>query len=111
VYRRLAAKSRNGDSQPSPERGYDRSDDEEKGVPANPFAEVHPGENDEDGERDAFLNDLQLISGELAVADPIGRHLEAVFAKRNQPTDHNGLKDGRRTVFQMPVPGHGHESV
>jgi len=103
-----------GGSEFSPECRHDRSHEKQEGrgvVPANSFAEVEPGENGEHGERNALLNDLELVSGELAVADSIGGHLKAIFAKGDQPTDHDGLDDGCRAVFQMPVPGHCHEGV
>jgi hypothetical protein len=90
VYRPLIGKSRNGrrlTAAPKTQtRQLRRRKKRHRVVPANPFAEVQPSKDGEHGERDAFLNNLQLISCELAVADSIGGHLETIFAERSQLT-------------------------
>jgi hypothetical protein len=75
---------------------------------------AYSADSDFDGEhdqRDRLLDDLELIRGELPVADPVRGHLEAVLEERNPPADEHGGGDGRRSVAQMPVPGGGHERV
>ena len=59
-------------------------------VPAQFFAEHQPRKDDEHDQRDGFLDDLQLIAGELPVAEPVGGHHQAVFEKRDAPGNQDG---------------------
>ena len=54
-------------------------------VPGDAFAEIHGGEDAEDGEGDDFLYGLQFSGGEVAEADAVGRDLQAVFEEGNAP--------------------------
>jgi len=80
-------------------------------VPFNIFAEVPPGEDDEHAERDYFLDDFQLKHGELTVTDAVCRNLKTIFREGDQPAHHDGGEKGRLAVFQVPVPGEGHEYI
>jgi len=98
----------------SPKGEQDRSHDapQRKGViPTDRLAKIEVGEYDEDRQGDAFLNNLELIPGELAIADSVRGHLKAVLAKRDKPADDDSLhhRDGR--MLQMSVPGEGHEGI
>ena len=63
----------------------------------------------EDAQGDRLLNNLQLKGGELAVADAVGWDLEAIFSEGDQPADNDGEEQGRLPIFQVAVPGGGHE--
>jgi len=80
-------------------------------VPFDVFAEIPPGKDHEHAQRDHFLNDFQLKRGELAVTDAVRRHLKTIFREGDQPAHHNGGEEGRLAVFQVPIPGEGHEDV
>jgi hypothetical protein len=80
-------------------------------VPSDVFAEVEPGEDDEDAEGDDFLDDLQLVCSKFTVADPVRGDLKTVFEERNHPTDDDGEEERRGTVLQVTVPCNGHEDV
>ena len=80
-------------------------------VPAELVAEVEDGEDSEDGERDDFLHDLELIGREGARADAVGGDLEAVLEEGDRPADDDDLPEGDVAIFEMSVPGEGHEDV
>ena len=48
-------------------------------IPCEFFLEVGDREDDEDNERDDFLDDLELEPCELTVAKAVGRHFQTVF--------------------------------
>jgi len=80
-------------------------------VPAGAFAEIEPGKDDEDAERDDLLNNFQLERGEFAVADAVCWNLKTVFGKCNQPTHNDSGEQRGFPVSQVTVPGHRHEDV
>src|ERR1700683_74728 len=93
--------------QSAPECGGDGAQNKAEGdriVPAKRFTQVDVRKHGEDDECDDLLDDLQLVAGELSVANPVRGYLEAVLAKRNQPTHDDGGDERRRTVLQVPVP-------
>jgi len=48
----------------------------------------------------------------MAEAEAIGRHRQAVFEQRDPPRDYDRFPERPVvTVFQVPVPGEGHEDV
>jgi hypothetical protein len=65
-------------------------------IPIETCAHVKDSKWDEDRQRDDFLQNLQLRQVELAIADPVGRHLEQVFKECDPPTDSHG---------NQPMPG------
>ena len=79
------------------------------------------GNDAEHSQRDALLDDLQLDEVEgsavLDEAEPIGRHLTAVFKESDAPRKRNDTQQGpvvRDAVlleFQMPIPSQRHEDV
>ncbi len=64
-------------------KGEERSDAKEgkshEVIPCGFFLEVGDREDDEDNERDDFLDDLELEPCELTVAKAVGRHFQTVF--------------------------------
>ncbi len=85
-------------------------------------AEHQQREHREDRQRHHLLNDLELDERERpAVAresEPVGRHLKAVFEKRDAPTDEDQGDQGQmsaaavgRGEFEVAVPCDGHEYV
>src|SRR5580704_6596881 len=65
------------------ERGHSEKRERDNIIPRQPFLQERDREHDEDHDGDDFLRDLELESGELAVAEAIRRHREAVFDKRD----------------------------
>jgi hypothetical protein len=81
-------------------------------IPSHAFAEHESGEDGEDEKRDDFLKNLELVAGENSRADTIGGHLKTVFEKSDSPRDQNDHPEAPiMKIFQMAVPGEGHEDV
>ncbi len=80
-------------------------------IPPERLAQIKVGKYHEHQNRDRLLNDLELVSGELPLANPVGRDLKTVLAKRNQPTDRNHQRQRGIAVFQVPIPGKRHKSI
>jgi pyridoxal phosphate enzyme (YggS family) len=80
-------------------------------VPVEMFAEVEEGEDGEDAERDDLLDHLELDRREAGGADAVGGDLQQVLEKSNAPADKDDLPQCVLTVFQVAVPGKGHEDV
>jgi hypothetical protein len=85
-------------------------------VPRDLLLQDEAGKHHEDRERDALLDDFQLIAGELAreVSGAIGGYHQAVFEEGDSPgnEDHDG--DGfpvEPLELQVAVPGDRHEYV
>src|ERR1017187_5841055 len=69
-------------------------------------------EYDEDDDLDNLLNNLKLVCREVAIPEAIRRHRQAVFEQRDAPRDQDRLPERPAvTVFQVPVPGEGHEDI
>jgi hypothetical protein len=84
----------------------------EEVIPAKFFTEVDESENAEDRQGDDLLYHFKLIAGEaFFVAQAVGGDLEAVFEKRDEPTDQDDFPEGGAFEFEVAVPGDGHESV
>ena len=62
-------------------------------------------------QRDDLLDHLELDGREARRADAVGGHLEAVFEEGDAPADEDDLPQGVLAVFQVAVPGKGHEDV
>jgi PLP dependent protein len=93
------------------ERRGDQADGGSGVVPAQVLAEVKEGEDGEDGERDDLLDHFELHGGKAGGADAVGGDLKHVFEKGDAPTDKDDLPQGLLAVFQVAVPGEGHEDV
>ena len=68
-------------------------------------------EDGENGKRDALLHDLQLRDIKLLRPNPIRRHLEHIFQERDTPTYEDRRNKRAILMFQMAIPGDGHEYV
>jgi hypothetical protein len=80
-------------------------------IPFEALTEIRPRENDEHTESDYLLDDFQLKCRELAVTYAIRGDLKTVFGKRDRPA-HQDYRDKRSlAVFQVTIPGDGHEDV
>ena len=93
------------------ECGADQEEGSDTVVPAQVRAKIKSGEYAEDGERDDFLDHLELDGSEAAVADAVGGNLEAVLEEGDRPADDDDFPEGLALVFQMAIPGDGHEDV
>src|SRR5277367_2617835 len=80
-------------------------------IPLHAFAEIEPSENDEHAERHDFLDNFQLERRELAVSDTVCGHLKTILGEGHQPTHHDCREQRSLAVFQMTIPGDGHEYV
>jgi hypothetical protein len=81
-------------------------------VPGDLLPHVKNGERDEHREGNDFLSDFELRKAEDRVPDPIGRDLQEVF-KEGDPPAYQRCCDPRLFVhvFEMTIPGEGHEDV
>src|SRR5580704_14233863 len=81
-------------------------------IPREFFFQKRDREDYKDDQGHHLLDDLELKARELAIADAICWHREAVFEQRNRPRDKDRLpKRPGVAVFQMPIPSEGHEAV
>ena len=80
-------------------------------IPAKLFTEIGNGKDGKDGERDDFLNGLELGGVEFIRTDAIRRHLKTVFEESDAPTSENNFPERFTTVFKVAVPGEGHKDV
>ena len=80
-------------------------------IPAKFLAEVGNRKDGEDGEGDDFLDGLELGGVEFIGTDAIRRHLKTVFEESDAPTSENNFPERFAAVFQVAVPGEGHEDV
>src|SRR5215475_14228821 len=80
-------------------------------VPFHGLAEVENRKHGKDGQRDDFLNGFQLRGVEFVRAEAAGWNLEAIFKESDAPTGNHDLPECNVAVFQVPVPGEGHEDV
>lgn len=60
-------------------------------IPFKFFFKIEYCESDKHHKRDDFLYGFKLKGAELAIADSIGRHLEAIFEKCDAPANQNYL--------------------
>ncbi len=90
--------------------GNDQAEADEV-IPAEVFLEVEDREDHENDQGDHLLDGFQLGGVELAMAVTIGRNLETVFRESDSPADRDGHPEGGGFVFQMSVPGEGHEDI
>jgi len=80
-------------------------------IPPQMRAEVKRGEYGEDREGDDFLDDLELDGRETRGTDAVGGHLQAVLKEGDAPADEDDLPQRVLAVFQVAIPGNGHEDV
>jgi hypothetical protein len=80
-------------------------------IPPHVFAQIDPRKRYEHAKCDHFLDDLQLKSRELAVADSVRGNLEAIFEEGDQPAHDNHSDERRLFVLQMTVPGDRHKNI
>jgi hypothetical protein len=91
--------------------GGDDHDESYGVIPADGLLQVEHREHGKDQQRDYFLDGLELRGAELVGADAVGRDLEAIFEEGDHPADDNYLEQRHLAVFQVAVPGEGHEDV
>jgi DME family drug/metabolite transporter len=83
----------------------------DKVVPGQWFLQVENREDGEDRKRDDLLDGLQFRRREVAMADPVRGHHQAVFEERDPPADKDYSHQRGLLELQVPVPGKGHEDV
>jgi GTP-binding protein EngB required for normal cell division len=94
------------------ERGQPKEDERHEVIPRQFLLEERDGEYGKDRESDDLLNDLELESREVAIADAIGRHCQTVFDQGDTPRHHNGFPERPgMAIFQVSVPGECHEGI
>src|ERR1035441_9707482 len=69
------------------ERGHTKKGECHEMIPREFLLQKEDGESDEDGDGDNLLNDLELESREMNIAEAIRRHRQAVFEQRDRPRD------------------------
>jgi hypothetical protein len=57
------------------------------------------------------LKDLKLKSTELSVSPAVSGNLQAIFKKCNQPADQDYFPEIDSFIFEMSIPGNGHEQI
>jgi len=75
------------------------------------LAQIGDGKSGEDHQRDDLLDGLELRSRELERADTVGGHLEAIFEESDTPAGQNDLPQSFAAIFEVAIPGKGHEDV
>ena len=80
-------------------------------VPTKLFAKISDGKDSEDCKGDDFLNCFELSGVEFVGTDAIGGNLKAVFEKGDAPAGEDDFPQRFATVFEVTVPGEGHEDV
>src|ERR1035437_1379149 len=94
------------------ERGHAKKGERHEMIPREFLLQKEDGESDEDGDGDNLLNDLELESREMDIAEAIRRHRQAVFEQRDSPGAEDRLPERPVVaVFQVPIPGEGHEDI
>src|SRR6266446_6600694 len=87
-------------------RRADKQPEGYKVIPADRLLQHHQREDRENSEGYHLLHDLELGRGELIlkIPDPIRRHGDSVFKKRNEPTNRDCLPKRHVRVKQVPIP-------
>ena len=93
------------------EGGKDKAGSADSIIPFEFFAEVGDGEDCKDREGNNFLDGFELCSVEFVRADAVGGNLEAIFEKSDAPTGNDHFPERFAAIFEMAVPGEGHEDV
>ena len=120
-----------GKSNAFPQEGLVEAKDEPNGsykaksscnmIPSELHVKGHHAEKDEYAERNHFLNHFELHEREgptvFCKTYSVGRHLQAVFEKRNRPTESNHsnhrplVKPLKLGQLKMAIPGKCHEDI
>src|ERR1039457_1263683 len=94
------------------ERGHAEKAERHEIIPRKLLLQKRGREDNEDDDRYNLLNNLELVAREVAIAEAIRRHRQAVFEQRDSPRNQDRLPERPAvTVFQVPVPGEGHEYI
>jgi hypothetical protein len=80
-------------------------------IPFQFLTEIQDRENRKHGQSDHFLNGLQLSRRKLIRSDTVCRDLKTVFEKSDTPTCEDDLPESLAAVFEMAIPGKGHEDI
>src|ERR1035441_7416164 len=75
------------------ERGHAEKGERHEIIPREFLLQKRGREDDEDDDRDNLLNNLELVSREVAIAEAIRRHRQAVFEQRDAPRDQDRLPE------------------
>src|SRR5690242_2012051 len=79
----------------SPKRKHYCSENQQKRhcvIPPQPLTQIKIRKKDKYRDRHGFLNDLQLVSGEQPISNPVRGNLKTIFAERDQPANHDRLQ-------------------
>lgn len=80
-------------------------------VPFQPFFEVKRRKDCKNRKGNNFLHDFKLRGGKIVMTDAVGGNLKAIFEKGYSPAGQNHDPQGGRFVFEVAVPGKGHENI
>ena len=101
-----------GDFAEDEEGGGDEAEACPEVVKAEALAHVDHGEDGEDDHGDDFLDDFELAERVGLEANTVGGDLEAVFEEGDAPAKEDRDEEGPVfEVFEVAVPGIGHEEV
>jgi hypothetical protein len=96
------------------ENKKNRADHEAKAhkiIPLELFLQVKNGKHAENHKGNHFLDCFQLRPGKLRVTPTIGRYLETILKKGNQPANNDDFPKGRVPKSQVSVPSESHEDI
>ena len=82
-------------------------------IPFEALIEIEHGKKPEDDEGDGLLNDFQLRRVEILGGQSVCRNHKAIYKKSDTPAsqDDKNHRTAGVFVFQMAIPGEGHEDV
>jgi hypothetical protein len=81
-------------------------------IPAERLFQIKDGKEAEYGEGHYFLDGFQLKAAKAGLfSETVGRYHKAVFEEGDTPADEDYFPDGYVLIFQVSVPGEGHECV
>lgn len=80
-------------------------------IPPDFLMQIDQRETREHRQCDNFLDDLELKGGVDRVAPAIGWHLKTILKECNAPAHEDDQQERFAFVFQVAVPGEGHEDI
>jgi|ERR1022692_1620275 hypothetical protein len=94
------------------ECGDTETDERHEMIPSELLFEKEDCKPNKDDQCDHLLNDLELESAELVIAETIGGHRQAILEQCNSPRDEDRFPQRPVVaVFEVAVSGKGHEYI
>jgi hypothetical protein len=80
-------------------------------IPSKFFLQIPDAENRKNHQRNDFLYGFQFNCIEHTMPETVCRNLKAVFQKSYAPAYQYYLPQAYLFIFQVPIPGKGHEDI